>query len=213
MIIDSPFAENLRRTPLLAILRGLTAAEAGPVADALLGAGIRFLEVPLNAPGALDAIRALARQFPDRGLVLGAGTVVKPGQVGQAQAAGASFIVSPNSDPDVIRETKRLGLVSMPGFLTPSEAFLALAHGADLLKLFPASALAPAVIRDLQAVVKAPLVAVGGVTEHNLPDYLGVCAAAGIGSALYRPGDAPAAIATRAARFMTIAKERTSRCC
>lgn len=212
MIPSPTFADDLRRTPLLAILRGLTPADAAAVAGRLLEAGFRFLEVPLNTDGALDAIRELARQFPDRGMVLGAGTVVTPEQVGQVQAAGAGFIVSPNCDPDVIRETKRRGLVSMPGFLTPSEAFLALKHGADLLKLFPASALAPAVIRDFQAVVKAPLVAVGGVTEHNLPDYLGVCAAAGIGSALYRPGDAPAEIAGRAARFMAIARERTSQC-
>ena len=116
-------------------------------------------------------------------------------------AAGGRFIISPDANPEVIRETKRLGLVSIPGFFTATEAFTALRAGADYLKLFPAGKLGPGYVKDLKAVIKAPILAVGGVDTDNIAAFLDVCAGVGIGSALYKPGKTPAEIEQAAAVY------------
>ncbi|MCI5778341.1 MAG: 2-dehydro-3-deoxy-6-phosphogalactonate aldolase [Lentisphaeria bacterium] len=196
------FEANLRQCPLIAILRGITLPEIPAVCDALLGAGITLLEIPLNTPDACRCIAAAIRYCAGRQLV-GAGTVLTPEEVQAVKAAGGAFVISPNTDAAVIRETKACGMLSMPGFFTATEGLAALRAGADYLKLFPA-VLGPGYVRDLKAVIRAWIFAVGGVNRQNLPDLLQVCAGAGIGSALYKPGKSPAEVAL-AARELTSA--------
>ena len=194
------FQEQARRCPVVAILRGITPEEMLPVCEALRTAGIRLLEVPLNSPDALESIRRAAAKYHAAGeLLAGAGTVLTAQNVRDVAAAGGRFIISPDANPEVIRETKRLGLVSIPGFFTATEAFTALRAGADYLKLFPAGKLGPGYVKDLKAVIKAPILAVGGVDTDNIAAFLDVCAGVGIGSALYKPGKTPAEIEQAAA--------------
>ena len=182
------FQEQARRCPVVAILRGITPEEMLPVCEALRTAGIRLLEVPLNSPDALESIRRAAAKYHAAGeLLAGAGTVLTAQNVRDVVAAGGRFIISPDANPEVIRETKRLGLVSIPGFFTATEAFTALRAGADYLKLSPAGKLGPGYVKDLKAVIKAPILAVGGVDTDNIAAFLDVCAGVGIGSALYKP--------------------------
>lgn len=196
------FQEQARRCPVVAILRGITPEEMLPVCEALRTAGIRLLEVPLNSPDALESIRRAAAKYHAAGeLLAGAGTVLTAQNVRDVAAAGGRFIISPDANPEVIRETKRLGLVSIPGFFTATEAFTALRAGADYLKLFPAGKLGPGYVKDLKAVIKAPILAVGGVDTDNIATFLDVCAGVGIGSALYKPGKTPAKIEQAAAVY------------
>ncbi|NMD86613.1 2-dehydro-3-deoxy-6-phosphogalactonate aldolase [Victivallis vadensis] len=196
------FQEQARRCPVVAILRGITPEEMLPVCEALRTAGIRLLEVPLNSPDALESIRHAAAKYHAAGeLLAGAGTVLTAQNVRDVAAAGGRFIISPDANPEVIRETKRLGLVSIPGFFTATEAFTALRAGADYLKLFPAGKLGPGYVKDLKAVIKAPILAVGGVDTDNIAAFLDVCAGVGIGSALYKPGKTPAEIEQAAAVY------------
>lgn len=196
------FQEQARRCPVVAILRGITPEEMLPVCEALRTAGIRLLEVPLNSPDALESIRRAAAKYHAAGeLLAGAGTVLTAQNVRDVVAAGGRFIISPDANPEVIRETKRLGLVSIPGFFTATEAFTALRAGADYLKLFPAGKLGPGYVKDLKAVIKAPILAVGGVDTDNIAAFLDVCAGVGIGSALYKPGKTPAEIEQAAAVY------------
>lgn len=196
------FQEQARRCPVVAILRGITPEEMLPVCEALRTAGIRLLEVPLNSPDALESIRRAAAKYHAAGeLLAGAGTVLTAQNVRDVAAAGGRFIISPDANPEVIRETKRLGLVSIPGFFTATEAFTALRAGADYLKLFPAGKLGPGYVKDLKAVIKAPIFAVGGVDTDNIAAFLDVCAGVGIGSALYKPGKTPAEIEQAAAVY------------
>lgn len=180
------FEALLKECPVVAILRGITPGEVTAVCDVLLDAGIRILEIPLNSPDACTSIKIASEHCAGRQMV-GAGTVLTPEDVRNVKAAGGTFIISPNTDPDVIRETKACGMLSMPGFFTASEGFTALKAGADYLKLFPAI-LGPSYVKDLQAVIKAPIFAVGGVNAGNIPDFLKLCAGVGIGSALYKAG-------------------------
>ena len=196
------FQEQARRCPVVAILRGITPEEMLPVCEALRTAGIRLLEVPLNSPDALESIRRAAAKYHAAGeLLAGAGTVLTAQNVRDVAAAGGRFIISPDANPEVIRETKRLGLVSIPGFFTATEAFTALRAGADYLKLFPAGKLGPGYVKDPKAVIKAPILAVGGVDTDNIAAFLDVCAGVGIGSALYKPGKTPAEIEQAAAVY------------
>ena len=181
------FAALLKQCPLIAILRGIRPEEVEGVCDVLFKAGVLLLEIPLNTQDALKSIEIAVRHAGSRQLV-GAGTVLTPEEAAGVRKAGGEFIISPNTDPDVIRETKRLGMLSIPGFLTPSEAFCAMRAGADYLKLFPTGNFGPGYVKDLKAVVKKPILAVGGVNAENLPSFLQVCAGAGIGSALYKAG-------------------------
>jgi 2-dehydro-3-deoxyphosphogalactonate aldolase len=186
--------------PLVAILRGLTPGEAEPVGAALIEAGFRCLEVPLNSPDPLQSIAILSRAFGDRALV-GAGTVLTPAAVAAVAEAGGRIIISPNTDIAVIRESKARGLVSFPAFQTPSEAFAALAAGADALKLFPAEAASPAVLKAMRAVLPPdmPIFPVGGIGVNEMAAWqMAGAAGFGIGSSLYAPGRSAVDVGSRA---------------
>lgn len=175
--------------PLVAILRGITPADAVEAADRLLKAGWRVIEVPLNSPEPLRSIRAMTDAFPNA--AIGAGTVLTAGQVREVHAEGGKCIVAPNLDTGVLREATALGLPSIPGVMTPTEAFAALAAGAAALKLFPAEAMTPAAVAAMRAVLpkSARLLPVGGISESNAAAYQRAGANGfGLGSSLYRPG-------------------------
>lgn len=186
--------------PIIAILRGLTPAEAIPVGAALIEAGIDRIEVPMNSPDPLESIRLMATSFAGQAII-GAGTVLSVEQVGQVADAGGRMIVSPNMNPDVIRESRKRGLDSYPGVFTATECFAAIAAGATGLKLFPADTCGPAVLKALRAVLppEMPVYAVGGVGPDNFDAWFAAGAQGfGIGSALYKPGDSAETVATRA---------------
>lgn len=196
--------ETLDALPLIAILRGLTPEGAPAVGDALVEAGFRVLEVPLNSPRPLDSIRILARRFEGRALV-GAGTVLTPETARETVQAGGRLIISPNTDPAVIAETRRLQAVSLPGVFTPTEAFAALGAGAHALKLFPAEIAGPAGLKALRAVLPSEtrLYAVGGVAPDTLAEWRRAGASGfGIGSALYKAGMDAAEVGRRARAFV-----------
>jgi 2-dehydro-3-deoxyphosphogalactonate aldolase len=190
----------LASCPLVAILRGVHPHEAAAIAAALETAGIAIVEVPLNSPDPLTSIATLARDFGTR-LLIGAGTVMTEAQVTDIAHAGGRLIVTPHADPAITRAAKAHGLLAIPGFFTPAEAFTMLAAGADALKLFPAEAASPAVLRALRAVLPADtaVLPVGGIDASNIPAWRAAGAAGfGIGSAIYRPGDTPATVTTKA---------------
>ena len=198
------WTEALQALPLIAILRGLKPEEAADIGEGLVAAGFRCLEVPLNSPSPLDSIARMRAALGDRAIV-GAGTVLTPGHVQQVAGAGGQIVISPNTDPAVIRATKAAGMISLPGFYTASEAFAALAAGADGLKLFPAEAAGPAVIKALKAVLPAgcDVFAVGGVEPANMAAYRTAGAAGfGIGSSLYAPGRSADDVHARARAFV-----------
>jgi len=184
------FLDRISPLPLVAILRGITPAEAEAVALALVEGGFTCLEVPLNSPDPFESIRRMRAAVGARAVV-GAGTVLDTDAVRQVKAAGGEIIISPNAYPAVIRETKRQGMASIPAFFTPTEAFSALDAGADALKLFPAEGAAPGYLKAIRAVLP-PTVAVfvvGGVSPDNMKPWIEAGAAGfGIGSSLYKPG-------------------------
>lgn len=185
---------------IVAILRGVTPDAVEGIAGELLDAGIEIIEVPLNSPEALRSVALLATRFGDRALI-GAGTVLTPEDVAAVQAAGGRLVVSPDTNPEVIRATKAAGMRSYPGVMTPSECFAALRAGADGLKLFPGSLIGPAGLKAIRAVLPAgtQVLAVGGAGAENFVQWKAAGADGfGIGTALYRPGDDAATVATRA---------------
>jgi 2-dehydro-3-deoxyphosphogalactonate aldolase len=190
----------LARCDLVAILRGIRPEEAVPVAAALEASGFAIVEVPLNSPDPLASIAALAREFGQR-MLIGAGTVMTEAQVSDIAAAGGRLIVTPHADAEVVRAAKRRGLLAVPGFFTPAEAFGMLAAGADALKLFPAEGANPAVLRALRAVlpISTMVLPVGGIDASNMAAWRAAGAAGfGIGSAIYKPGDSPSIISAKA---------------
>ncbi len=190
----------LGRCPLVAILRGVRPDEAEPVCEALEHAGIAIVEVPLNSPEPLLSIASLSRRFGER-MLIGAGTVMTPVQVAEIAEAGGRLIVTPHADPAIVRAAKAHGMIATPGFFTPAEAFSLLAAGADALKLFPAEAASPAVLRALRAVLPSNtlVLPVGGIDGGNLALWKQAGAGGfGIGSALYKAGDTPEAVAAKA---------------
>ncbi|MDH5285004.1 MAG: 2-dehydro-3-deoxy-6-phosphogalactonate aldolase [Betaproteobacteria bacterium] len=201
----NPLSPYLTPLPLIAVLRGIRPSEVDAIGDALFAAGFRVLEVPLNSPDAFDSIGRLARRFGERCLI-GAGTVIEVADVARVRDAGGRIVVMPHADLAVVREAKRLGMVCCPGVATPTEAFAALAAGADALKMFPAEALPPAALKAWRAVLpKGTLVfAVGGIRADNMAPYWAAGASGfGTGSNLYKPGASAEDVAKAAREFAT----------
>lgn len=202
---DAAFAA----APLVAILRGLTPAEAPAVGDALVDAGFTLIEVPLNSPDPFDSIRLLVERVGDRAMI-GAGTVLTVEDVARVQDVGGTLIVSPNTNTDVIAATAARGMISMPGYFTASEGFAALAAGATALKLFPADGTTPAYLKAQRAVLPKTvrMLAVGGIVPENVADWHAAGADGfGLGSNLYRPGKSADAVAAEARRYLSALKD------
>lgn len=190
--------------PLIAILRGITPAEALPVANVLLDVGIEWIEVPLNSPTPYDSIAAIVAGIGTRARV-GAGTVTTPAEVQEVQRAGGDFVVSPNTDTRVICATKEAEMLSIPGVLTPSECFTAIASGADGLKFFPATMLGIEGLKAIKAVLPAGIkvFVVGGIDHETLHQWSVAGAHGfGLGTALYKPGRSIDEIAKSAAKIV-----------
>ena len=192
--------EWLQRCPLVAILRGVKPDAAEAIGEALAEAGIAVVEVPFNSPEPLRSIELLARRFGDR-LLIGAGTLMRPEQAGDVAAAGGKLVVTPHAAPLIVRAARLAGLFAVPGFFTPAEAFALLDAGADALKLFPAEAASPAVLKALRAVLPAAtmVLPVGGIDAGNMASWRAAGATGfGIGSSIYRPGDDAATVGAKA---------------
>ena len=195
----------LAACPLVAILRGVKPDEVVDVGGALFGAGIRIIEVPLNSPDPFASIALLSGRFGDSALI-GAGTVTEVAQVERIADAGGRLVVMPHSDRAVVEAAKARGLIALPGFATPTEAFAMIDAGADGLKLFPAEGNPPAVLRAMRAVLpkSVPVLPVGSITPDNMAAYRQAGAAGfGLGSALYRPGATPGDVGEAAKLFLT----------
>ena len=181
--------ETILESKVIAIVRGIPSGQISDLASAIRAGGLRCIEVTFDhaAPGGLEDTLAAIRALRDTDMCVGAGTVMSPEEL--AKEAGASYIISPNTNPAVIRETKSIGLVSIPGAMTPSEVAEAWSLGADLVKLFPAGVLGPAYIKAVKAPLKhIPVTAVGGVTPENTPGFLSAgCAGVGVGGNLVSP--------------------------
>lgn len=187
------FHSYFSQCPLVAIIRGVTPDEAVATARALFAGGIRIIEVPLNSPDPFASIERIAADLGNEALV-GAGTVLNPADVARVKRAGGRLVVSPNMNPQVIIGTVAEGMVSSPGVFTPTEAFAALAAGAHALKLFPAEAASPRVVKAIRAVLpkKVPLLAVGGITPESMAAWLDAGADGfGLGGGIYTPGQSP----------------------
>lgn len=195
--------DYLDNLPLIAILRGVKPTEIEAIGQVLFDAGFRVIEIPLNSPEPLASIEKLSAKLGDAALV-GAGTVLQPAQVGPVRDAGGRIIVSPNAKVSVIEATVRAGLASAPGVATPTEGFAALDAGAHALKLFPAEAIGPKVVKAWRAVVPAevPLMPVGGITPDNMHAFVAAGATGfGLGSALYKAGMHADTVAANARAF------------
>jgi 2-dehydro-3-deoxyphosphogalactonate aldolase len=196
---------HLDECPLIAIVRGITPDEAEAVGEAVREGGIRIIEVPLNSPDPLRSIELLARKFGDSMLV-GAGTVLDTCQVRQVRDAGGRLVVSPDSNPEVIAATAEAGMVSSPGYFTPTEAFSAIRAGATALKLFPAEGASPSVLKAHLAVLPRDLrvMIVGGIKSDNMRPWLAAGAAGfGLGSGLYKPGQSAAETLDKARAYVS----------
>jgi 2-dehydro-3-deoxyphosphogalactonate aldolase len=196
------FRHLLSEFPLIAILRGLAPDHAVAVGEGLVAAGFRIIEVPLNSPQPFLSIERLAKAYPDA--MIGAGTALDPQDVGRVRDVGGRLIVMPHSDPSVIARARELGLACTPGVATPSEGFAALRAGADAIKLFPAEALPPAVIRAWRAVFPKDtlFLPVGGIKPDNMRAFVEAGANGfGLGSALFTPTLSAAEVSENARRF------------
>lgn len=201
---------HLGQCPLIAIIRGVTPGEAESIGRAIFDAGIRIIEVPLNSPDPLASIAALVAALGDKALI-GAGTVLDPAQVADVRKAGGQLIVSPDCNPVVIAAAAAAGLVSAPGYFTPSEAFAAIRAGAHGLKLFPAEAASPAMLKAQLAVIPrdVPILVVGGIKPDNMRPWIDAGAAGfGLGGGLYVPGQSPEATHARARAYVTGARDQ-----
>jgi 2-dehydro-3-deoxyphosphogalactonate aldolase len=199
----SILAQAMAQLPLIAILRGLTPAEAPAMGEALVSSGFAIIEVPLNSPEPLKSIAALTQQFPLT--LIGAGTVLNAQQVKDVHAAGGRLVVAPNFNPAVVAQALALNMVVLPGVATPTEAFAALDAGAHGLKLFPAEMISPATVKAMRAVLPkaAALMPVGGITPDNMAVYRAAGATGfGLGSALYAPGRSAELVHEKASAFV-----------
>lgn len=190
--------------PLIAILRGVRPDEVVGIGEELVAAGLTLIEVPMNSPDPLESVSRLVRALDDRAMI-GAGTVLTREQVTAVRAAGGQMVISPNTNTEVIRASADAGLVSLPGIATPSEALAALAGGATALKLFPAEAASPAVLKAMRAILPKDVrvLPVGGITPEAMAQWReGGAAGFGLGSALYKPGMSAAEVGERARAFV-----------
>ena len=199
------FRAHFAACPLVAIIRGVRPDEVIAVGDALVGAGIRVIEIPLNSPDPFASIAALAAHLGASATV-GAGTVMSVADVARVAEAGGAIIVSPHANPEVIRAAMAAGLVAAPGYFTPTEGFAALAAGAHVLKLFPAEAASPAVLKAQRAVLPkdVPILPVGGITPESMAAWTAAGASGfGLGGGVFSPGMTAADVATSARRYVT----------
>jgi 2-dehydro-3-deoxyphosphogalactonate aldolase len=190
----------LERSPLIAILRGVKPSEVESIGAALEEAGIAIIEVPLNSPKPLKSIEILSRSFGDR-LLVGAGTLMHVSDVESVASAGGKVVVTPHADVAIVQAAKAAGLIAIPGFFNPTEAFALLHAGADGIKLFPADVLGPGMLQAMRAVLPkdAIVIPVGGVGVTQIPKWLSAGAQGfGVGSSLYRPGDSPQSVKAKA---------------
>jgi 2-dehydro-3-deoxyphosphogalactonate aldolase len=201
---------HLDQCPLIAIIRGVTPDEAADIAEAIREGGIGIIEVPLNSPDPLRSIERIASRCGE-GTLVGAGTVLRPEQVGQVKDAGGRIIVAPDTNSDVIAATAAAGLVSCPGYFTPSEAFTALRAGAHGLKLFPAEGASPAMLKGQLAVIPKdiPVLAVGGISPDNMQPWLDAGATGfGLGSGLFKSGQSAADTLAKARAYVAGVRRR-----
>jgi len=188
--MTSPVSWPELRYPLVAILRGVRPDEVEAIGDVLVEAGFEAIEVPLNSPKPLVSIERLAKRHGGRALI-GAGTVLSAADCAAVADAGGRLMVSPNVDPEVLSTAVSKGMVTLPGVLTPTEALLAIRHGASALKFFPASVLGPSGIAAIRAILPkgTPVAAVGGVSNETFADYVAAgIRIFGLGASLYKPG-------------------------
>ena len=193
----------LERMPLVAILRGVRPEEVVAIGEALLEQGIAIIEVPLNSPRPFESIAALAEAVGGQALV-GAGTVLDPEDVARVAVAGGRLIVTPNAGLAVMAAAKAQGLFTVPGFATPTEGLSLIEAGADAVKLFPAEANPPPVVKAMRAVFppEIPVLPVGSITPQKIADYWAAGARGfGLGGSLYKPGEAAEVVAGRVAAF------------
>lgn len=198
------FLNVFQEIPLVGIFRGITPTEVEAVVGAAIENGLRIVEVPLNSPDALLSIERLVKRFGND-VLIGAGTVTTPVEVLAVAQAGGQIIVTPYARSMVVKKAKELGLVAIPGALTPTEIAEMYDCGADGVKVFPAEMVTPTVIKALRAVLPAalPLVPVGGINLENMAAYLNAGASGfGLGSALYRPGDSPDSVAQKTSIYV-----------
>jgi 2-dehydro-3-deoxyphosphogalactonate aldolase len=194
--LEALFLSTLEEAPLIAILRGIRPPEAEAVGAALIEAGVRLIEVPLNSPDPFNSIARLVKRFGEDALI-GAGTVLAAEDVTELADIGASLVIAPNTDVAVISAARAAGLVAIPGAATPSECFTAIKAGANALKLFPMEMIGLAGVKAMKAVLPAdvPLIAVGGVGAANVVSFREAgCQGFGLGSSLYKPGMQPDAV-------------------
>jgi 2-dehydro-3-deoxyphosphogalactonate aldolase len=194
----------LDQCPLIAIIRGVTPDGAEATGEAIAESGMRIIEVPLNSPDPLRSIEILAKRF-GADLLVGAGTVLDPADVARVRDVGGRIIVSPDTDTDVIAAAAGAGLVSSPGYFTPSEAFAAIRAGATALKLFPAEAASPEMLRAQLAVLprEVPILVVGGVAPNSMRPWLDAGATGfGLGGGLYKAGQSPADTRSKARAYV-----------
>jgi 2-dehydro-3-deoxyphosphogalactonate aldolase len=198
------FEAALSALPLIAILRGIKPDEAVEVGLRIADTGFRLIEIPLNSPDPFASIAAMRRALPDEVLV-GAGTVLAADQIEALAACGADLAVMPHADPALIRTAKAAGLLCVPGIATPTEAFAALAAGADALKIFPAELVTPAILKAIRVVLpkQCRLLPVGGIAPDTMRPFVEAGAAGfGLGSALYKPGMTAEETAANARKFV-----------
>lgn len=204
MSLMSRWQAVLKDLPLVAILRGVTPDEAVSIGEALVEAGFKVVEVPLNSPDPFTSIERLVKALGERAIV-GAGTVLKVEQVRELARVGGQICISPNANPDVIAEAKKLGLISFPAFFTPTEAFIAIEAGADALKLFPGELAGSKGLKAVKAVLPKdmPVFPVGGVDTTNMGEYVAAGAAGfGMGSGVYKPGDSASVVREKATAYV-----------
>lgn len=197
---DAAFAS----CPLIAILRGVRPDEVVAIGEELVAAGFTLIEVPMNSPDPLDSVARLVAALGDRAMI-GAGTVLTVDQVAAMRDAGGRMVISPNTNIDVIRASAAAGLVSLPGIATPSEALAALDAGATALKLFPAEAASPTILKAMRAILPSGLriLPVGGIVPEGMAPWRQAGAAGfGLGSALYKPGMTADEVGARARAFV-----------